>query len=71
MKKVLALIMPVLMMTNEGIALAEELPEIRFRGMAFGATVAELSETEELWLNAGNKWIYHDFDHLQSGQTWA
>ncbi|MGN0752977.1 MAG: hypothetical protein ACI4ME_00860 [Aristaeellaceae bacterium] len=71
MKKVLALIMAVLMMTSAGIALAEELPEIRFRGMAFGATVAEARKTEELSLSKGNDCIYHDFEHLLSGETWT
>lgn len=69
MRRLFALLAAMMMMTCA--AMADELPEIRFHGMAFGATVAEARETEELWLSKGNEMTYHDFEHLLSGETWA
>ena len=73
MKKVFAFLLAVMMLASVGCAWAEEtteeLPEIQFRGISFGTTIAEIEQIEKLWVEAySDQWTETNIDNIILGK---
>ena len=66
MKKVLAVFMAMLLPVCAGAALAEELPEVTFRGARLGATLGEVRETLGCSVSKGSAWSYYAVEDIQN-----
>ena len=67
MKKVLSMMIALMLLCS--VCMAETLPEIYFRGIPFGTTIAEIEQIEQLWSEAySDKWTETNIDNIMLGK---